>query len=414
MSSKDRLLFILDRRLLLWSAMVLLEILFFHAVTVVTSSSTGSSSTSISSNSYGTNIELLSSSPIANWQASWTASQAHGTVMAMMVQNNQQMIIVCRSPSTNVYKPPLFPVEQVEVTNGNGDSTTSTLVLGGLHVQRIQTENFGNNNNNNNNMMMVQYAPSFFPVGTTTTATTSTSTNCYCAMTGLAMDVEHLCRTIQKFADDHYNVYQTSPSTHDVTQRLAKTLSSVAATLEQRLYGVQVLMVGVDNSYSNNKNIYRRNSGGDGDNDCSHNLTDRLCMYSIDPSGTWQSWGKATVIGKYARLIRGILGKKLRTLSLSTSSSTSSSTTTTTSAVSTKVILSEMDLSQALEQLLECWIEVCRRQQHNVKTTFKEAEDWDVFVLQRHPDKVSQCELFQVRQEQVMAIFEKILLLATE
>jgi 20S proteasome alpha/beta subunit len=338
---------------LLWNILC-----FQNIVMVVTSSST----IGTSSSNYGNNAELLLSSPISTWQASWTASQAHGTVMAMMVQDNQRLVMVGRSPSTNVYRPP-YPVEE------SHKSSNTMTVLGGLHVQRIQTENFGNN-------IMVQYAPSWFPVGTTTF-----STMCYCGMTGLAMDVEHLCRTVQKFADDYYNVYQTHPSTHVMTTRLAKILSLAASTQEQRLYGVQVLMVGVDN----NNNSRGDNGGGGGGGSGS-----RLCMYSIDPSGTWQSWGKACAIGKYAQQVRGILGKKIRTMS------------------STKE-LSEMDVPQALELLLQCWIQVCRQP---VKTTtiIRETEDWDVFVVQRDPDNPSQCELFQVPKEEVMAIIDKVLL----
>eukprot|EP00537_Pseudo-nitzschia_pungens_P016763 CAMPEP_0172404460 /NCGR_PEP_ID=MMETSP1061-20121228/63178_1 /TAXON_ID=37318 /ORGANISM="Pseudo-nitzschia pungens, Strain cf. pungens" /LENGTH=179 /DNA_ID=CAMNT_0013139253 /DNA_START=68 /DNA_END=603 /DNA_ORIENTATION=+ len=130
--------------------------------------------------------------PIPRWQESWTASQAQGTAIAVTVRDF--LVLFLRSPSTDVYKP----------THPCSEATE----FHGLRVERIERDNLRQES--------TQYAPSWFPIGSHTLV----------AMTGLALDVEHICRVLQKKVDDHYFVYQTSLTTHAMTQKAATVLQN--------------------------------------------------------------------------------------------------------------------------------------------------------------------------------------------
>jgi 20S proteasome alpha/beta subunit len=219
-------------------------------------------------------------------------------------------------------------------------------------VERIDKDQQYSRNNNN----MIQYAPSWITVGS----------NTICAMTGLALDVEHLCRVLQKFADDHYNIYQTSLSTHVMTQRLAKLLQNACLFQGARPFGVQAMLIGCDDDIDRDNN-------------------DGLCIYSMDPSGSWQSWGRATAIGKYGREARKILSKKLQ------SSSSSSS---------------NMNLQDAVECLAECWKETCRQQ--NIAASNNAKEDCQVLILRKDPKESTKSHLYRVPSEEMNRILEKV------
>ncbi|KAG7353490.1 proteasome subunit [Nitzschia inconspicua] len=284
-----------------------------------------------SSNTGDVKIEMQLS-PMAGWQASWTASQAQSTSIAMIVDDC--LLVVCRSPKSNVYKPPLLI-----------DRSTDKNVVNELRVQEIL------NNDRPGAAPMVQYAPSWFPITSST----------HCAMTGLAMDVEHLCRVMQKVADDYFNVYQTPVSTHDMTKKLARVLQSACMSEDSRPFGAQAMIVGCNDIKDSHP----------------------FCMYTLDPSGSWQSWGKATAIGKYAREVKGILGAKLRAMSES--------------------LFSTMSASQALILLVECWMEICKQQ-----GLISNIDDWDVYLLKREYGTTSSFQLFRVQPEEFTKVLEEV------
>eukprot|EP00536_Pseudo-nitzschia_multiseries_P003443 jgi/Psemu1/295217/fgenesh1_pm.53_\ len=261
--------------------------------------------------------------PIARWQESWTASQAHGTAMAMTVQDF--LVLFLRSPSTDVYKHTYRVAEATE--------------LKGLLVERIEKDRHHES---------VQYAPSWFPIGSHTVV----------AMTGLALDVEHICRVLQKKVDDHYFVYQTSLTTHAMTQKMASVLQNECLLKGKRPFGVQSLILGCDDIDQD---------GGS------------LCIYSIDPTGTWQNWGRGTAIGKLAPEVRKILARRIESSSI-------------------------MELEDAINCLIGTWKETCK----NVGTNNeKDREDYEVLILQKDPKNMSTSRLFRVPTREVDRIAEK-------
>jgi len=261
--------------------------------------------------------------PIPRWQESWTASQAHGTAMAMTVQD--YLVLFLRSPSTDVYKPTF--------------STKDVTELGGLSVEKIEEEE---------QHASLQYAPSWFPIGSHT----------ICAMTGLALDVEHICRILQKKVDDHFFVYQTPMTTHAMTQKVASILQNECLLKGSRPYGIQCMLVGCDD--------IDPSDGG-------------LCIYTMDPTGSWQSWGRATAIGKFGTDVRSILARKLRSSSIT-------------------------ELDAAVECLLGSWKETCKEQGIDEK----DKEDYEVLILQRDIKNSRKSSLFRVSTNEVDRITNAI------
>ncbi len=257
--------------------------------------------------------------PIPRWQESWTASQAHGTAMAMVVQDC--VVMFMRSPASNVYKPQI--------------TSTETITFNGLEVAKIDAQLSPS----------MQYAPSWFPIGSHTV----------CAMTGLALDVEHLSRVLQKKVDDHWFVYQKSVTTHAMTQKLASVLQNECLGKGGRPYGVQCLLAGCDDI-----------NGG-------------LCLYSMDPTGSWQSWGTATAIGKFATETRKTLAKKLS---------------------SSRIV----EIDEAINCLITSWKESCKEM--GIDKT--EDEDCEVLILRKDPNNSRKSSLFRVSNEHFDRIMNKV------
>lgn len=258
--------------------------------------------------------------PIRHWDASWTASCAQGTAIALTFDDC--VLLFLRSPSSNVYKPP-----------ATAASSSSVVELSGLSVTPVDP-----------GRQHVYFAPSWICFS-----------NSLCAMTGLASDVEHLARILQRQVDNHYNVYTKPLTTHATTQRVANVLQQAAQAKGGRPFGVQTLMVGGDDV----------------------DPTRKMCVYSMDPSGSWQSWGGATAIGKYAKQVRDALAKKRATPPSS--------------------------LHQALEQMVECWMETCQQENVNLQAE----EDYQVLILRRESDNGEACKLYMVGDDEVRGIVEK-------
>mmetsp|Transcript_9925 Transcript_9925/g.20999 ORF Transcript_9925/g.20999 Transcript_9925/m.20999 type:complete len:321 (+) Transcript_9925:58-1020(+) len=263
--------------------------------------------------------------PIPRWQESWTASQAHGTAITMTVKDC--LVLFLRSPSTSVYKH-AYPV-------------VGMMELNGLRVERIERDNQHES---------MQYAPSWFPIGSHTVV----------AMTGLALDVEHMCRVLQRKVDDHYFIYQTSMTTHAMTQRVASVLQNECLSKGSRPFGVQSMILGCDDIDPNDES---------------------LCIYSIDPTGTWQNWGKGTAIGKFAQDVRRILAEKVRSSSIT-------------------------ELEEAIECLIGSWKEACK---DLGAYNENDNDDCEVLILQKDPkNSFTKSRLFRVPTEEVDRIMEKI------
>jgi 20S proteasome alpha/beta subunit len=338
-------------------------------------------------------------SPIPNWQASWTASQAQGTAIALVVEDC--VVLFLRSPATNVYKPKVptvhrHPTEGLKEEEDDPDYAETTVVseLHGLPVEMVDLDHPS---------MTVQYAPPWFAIGS----------HSVCAMTGLAMDVEHLVRVVQKRVDDHYNLFRKSLTTHVMTQSLASILQGAClADGGTRPYGVQALLVGCDDIDGDN--------GADGGRTAAAGSA-ALCIYSIDPSGSWQSWGRATAIGRYATEVRLVLARELRRKRRRRRSSGEddgnnnnnnnnggvAAAATTTSATTGTAGAVPHGLEESVECLFEIWKETCRQQ--NVHTgDDRNKEDYEVLILQRDPRNRSKSRLFRVPSKTVSGILDRL------
>lgn len=98
-----------------------------------------------------------------------------------------------------------------------------------------------------------------------------------------------------------------------------------------------------------------------------------LCIYSIDPSGSWQSWGSGAAIGKYGKQLRHEIAKKRKEAPGS--------------------------LEEALSQLIECWIDTCKAENVNLKAK----EDYEALILHRNPD-TDECCLYLVDEKKLHEI----------
>ena len=134
-----------------------------------------------------------SSSPIKNWEGSFTASCAQSSCLVKRYPEHDSVLIFLRSPSSNTWKP----------SPSNQDHSIDLL---GLSVKPV------------NDNHLVHFAPSWL----------SFSNGQVCVMTGFASDVEHLGRILQKTVDNHITIYDNHMKTHSMTQRLANVLQQAA------------------------------------------------------------------------------------------------------------------------------------------------------------------------------------------
>jgi len=192
-------------------------------------------------------------SPLKHWEASWAASCAHGTIMVLS-QEQGSTLVVLRSPNSQVYKPPL-PV------TGSPEKHPSGLLASPYDPSRL----------------LVQYAPSCFPL-----TTDPGHPMLLCAMTGFAADVEHLALQLQEFYQSRINLLDRPPTLTNVLTFWSRLGQEAAMTKSGRPYGVQGLMVGASGM-----------------------------IRTLDPSGAWQSWRRATAIGKSAAAVRAEMAERL-------------------------------------------------------------------------------------------------------
>ncbi len=105
-----------------------------------------------------------------------------------------------------------------------------------------------------------------------------------------------------------------------------------------------------------------------------------LCIYSMDPTGSWQSWKRATAIGRFGAETRRLLARKLQESPPIT------------------------ELKAAVDCLLTSWKETCL----DLGIDKNDKEDCQVLVLQRDPKNDQKSCLFRVSTEQVDGMMEKV------
>ena len=261
--------------------------------------------------------------PVSRLNPSWAASCAQGTAVAL--RHDNCVLLFLRGPATSIWRP-------------SRPASAFSFEISGLKVTSTADMGAG----------AVQFAPLWLPVGP----------HSICAMTGLATDVEHLFRVLQKQVDNHWNIYDEHMTTHTMTTSLADTFQA-APFQGDRPFGVQCLLIGGDDS--DKERIFG--------------------IYSIDPSGAWQAWGEAAAIGKYAKTVREALAKKKKEAAQPPSS-----------------------LKEALEQLVECWMETCKKQ--NIKLHAASDEDYQVLVLCKETGD-SSCKMYAVDSGDVSSIVDQ-------
>ena len=338
---------------------------FFYLFAIISFFSKETESSSASSS--GASSAAALASPIRHWDASWTASCAQGTAIAMSCQDC--LLLFIRSPSSNVWKPSLVP------PNDRPEDEEDNLL--GLPVVCLQDPSTTTSATKHT---QVHFAPSWLSFS-----------NALCAMTGLASDVEHLARILQRQVDNYWNVYNKPLTTHDMTARVSRVLQHAAQSKGGRPFGVQMLLVGTDDIDAADR---------------------KLCVYTIDPSGSWQSWvGGATAIGKYAKQVRQQLAKSLHaskpdeaTASSATTAAAAATTTTTTSSSSAKDSDDNTALRRALERVVECWIETCQQEHVDAKAE----DDYQVLILQKTNEMENpNGRMYMVNPENVRTIVEE-------
>jgi 20S proteasome alpha/beta subunit len=291
-------------------------------------------------------------SPVPNWQASWTASQASSTVIAMVYKDC--IVLFLQSPSSNVWK---GISDSSRRRQANDENVRKRNVYGlALDEQDVLVAS------TSTSMASLQYAPSWISLSNDNVYQCIIS-----AMTGLAVDVEHLYRVLQKECEDCKNLHQQHKvTTHTFTRRLASILQNECLRPGGRPYGVQVLFAGCDG-------IIEDYSSGDDRSSTS------LCIYSIDPSGNWQSWMKGTAIGQFGPELRHLLGKKMKLADAAAVNSGRRDRINDTDETDCRWW--STGLEGAVECLIECWKETCQQQNMNLRESHE--EDYNVLVLKQ-------------------------------
>lgn len=96
-----------------------------------------------------------------------------------------------------------------------------------------------------------------------------------------------------------------------------------------------------------------------------------FCIYSVDPSGGWQSWGQGTAIGKFAAQARKQIAKKRKT--------------------------KPENMKEALSELIESWIQTCKAENVNLQ----QEEEYQALIIK---ESGNGCNLFVVDKEKVLDI----------
>ena len=335
-----------------------------HYLGGVVSVAAAGSTTPSSSTSRGPQSSVGSSilkSPIKHWDGSYAASCAQGTAIAMRcLENPNCVLLVLRSPTTNIWRP-------ANNINENDANSHHRRVLFGLPVRSIprrQQPIAGA-------PTTVQFGPSWLSFE-----------NSLCAMTGLVSDVEHLSRVVQNEYNNHYDIYEESPTTFNVQRRISTVLQHRTLQSGSRPFGVQMLFVGCDDI-----DFGCPSTEDDLLDDYSRNTSDSVCLYSIDPSGSWQSWaGRGTAIGKYAPLVRKHL-YEIITKNRKDSSNVKS------------------NLRDSLKIALQSWKNACNEMNVNID---QDSEDYQVLVLWRDDDNHSMSHLGEVEDAVISEVLDEL------
>jgi 20S proteasome alpha/beta subunit len=297
---------------------------------------------SIESVQGSSNSIASTTSPINNWDPSWAASSAQGTVVAVSYpiqdklspdNDGHGVVLLMRSPTARKDAP-----SSTKGPPNNKDCSTSTSAV---HVDGLRVFP-----HSTNVMTAADSSRRWMPIGSTA----------ICCMTGLASDVDYLSRTLQKQANTHRTIYESSHAmaTLKVVKNLAGMLQGAVQFKEGRPFGVQALVVGLDRT--------------------------RLNLFSLDPSGGFRHWGSATAIGRGAQQVRKHLHESLVASSNKTEEVPSNG-------------------KKALEEALKACLMAMREASQNIDSDQYQAlfvwtaeKDGQMRVATIDPDQVNECQ----------------------
>lgn len=215
-------------------------------------------------------------SPIEEFPASWAASSAHGSAIAL----------------------PFVASSQTD--NNNNKKLSVPDVQDGV-VILLQSKTSPYRVSSTKLDASTEYSKNLFGVRVANRPLTSSKRwtlfdqICFGTWTGYAPDIDYLNGCIWKLLDDHRFVQNTalSLSVSRLVLALAETLREECQLPLSRPFGVQGLFVGQDG---------RRRTA-----------SNSLHIVTLDPSGGYRHWKRGTAIGKSAHLIRQQLVECLQT-----------------------------------------------------------------------------------------------------
>jgi Proteasome subunit len=229
-------------------------------------------------------------SPIRNFGPSWTASSVGGSTITIpfgltdkLKQNNattNAVVVIFRSTTSLSGNDDNNSITEFNHT-ANDTCTSTRRQVGGLRIDGpIYTT--------------ADTIPQQSSISSRWTFLGSTM---LCSMTGFAPDVDYLTRFLQGIIDTHRTTYESTSTSRTVSMSTIQLVESLSEELQDpgqwmggRPYGVQVLIIGQENT------VGRRLS--------SSSSSSTLGIFTLDPSGVYRQWRGGTAIGRNGKLIR--------------------------------------------------------------------------------------------------------------
>lgn len=233
------------------------------------------------------------SSPIRNLESSLAASSAHGTVIAVtctIQHTDDAVLMLARTPTIRSKLNHHHPAK-ISTTDIKNDSKNDTI---------------GDENDDSMNVLKQASYSKHLSVGAPTSSGmlhilhTESTAPLAIGLTGLSSDVRHLVRSCANVVSQHDMIFDQQHecssagnkclSGYKVVEYLAGRMSNVARVAGARPFGVQALVVGRSGS---TVSLMKSN---------------KLSIYTVDPSGGWRKWGGgAAVIGNHSAAVRARL-----------------------------------------------------------------------------------------------------------
>jgi 20S proteasome alpha/beta subunit len=236
-------------------------------------------------------------SPIANFAASWAASQIQGTTVAIPCRscsddkqgNGGDGVVVIFRASRRLRNSSRSKPFQEKDPNDNKDPTTTTNRMGLRLIYPVYTSSDA--------LPTSQF--STVPLWTLLSSQGATATSSvWCTMTGFAPDVDYLMGVLLQQVDIHATLFHDDTIVTRVgSSALSSHLHTLSSVVQEagesgRPYGIQALLIGGKQKRHADQYTLR--------------------LATLDPSGGYQDWKYGTAIGNRADVVRRKLGECIR------------------------------------------------------------------------------------------------------